>query len=269
MVGDVQEELERLRIQHRWLQMCLKDKIVFAPVDLNKEGLKILDMGCADGTLLRDLQKNVPSSAELVGADVSTIFMPTSSQGNIRYVTQDVCDPPANNLKGIFDLTHVRHVLHSTSRSGVEKAVAHLAETLAPGGWLQTMEMDFSLEQPGQPQALKDAIRVVGDLMEAVGMDREYPRQLPEAFKKAGLQNVVVEKIDCKIGRVYGNDADMNLSIEPFKRAIPLMAKRCKMVCLDTPSSISENLEERYVKEMTEKGGVFPIFIVYGQKPLA
>lgn len=53
--------------------------------------------------------------------------MPTSAQGNIRYVTQDVCDPPADDLKGKFDMTHVRNVLHSTSKSGVEKAVANLA----------------------------------------------------------------------------------------------------------------------------------------------
>lgn len=51
MIGDAQAELERLRIQHRWLQICLKDRIAFAPVDLKKEGLRVLDMGCADGAL--------------------------------------------------------------------------------------------------------------------------------------------------------------------------------------------------------------------------
>lgn len=79
------------------------------------------------GTLLRDLQKQVPPSAHMVGADVSTIFLPTSAQGNIHYVTHDVCDPPAGDLKGQFDLTHVRNVLHSAHRSGIEQAIANLA----------------------------------------------------------------------------------------------------------------------------------------------
>jgi len=42
-------ELERLRKQHAWIQTCLKGQIVFAPVDLQKKGLKMLDVGCADG----------------------------------------------------------------------------------------------------------------------------------------------------------------------------------------------------------------------------
>lgn len=42
-------ELERLHKQHAWIQTCLKGQIVFAPVDLQKEGLKVLDVGCADG----------------------------------------------------------------------------------------------------------------------------------------------------------------------------------------------------------------------------
>ncbi|KAF4921573.1 Methyltransferase psoC [Colletotrichum viniferum] len=269
MVGNADAEVERLQIQHRWIQMCLNDKIAFAPVDLKKDGLKVLDMGCADGTLLRDLQKQVPPSTELVGADVSTVFMPTSAQGNIRYVTQDVCDPPADDLKGKFDMTHVRNVLHSTSKSGVEKAVANLAETLAPGGWLQAMELDVSSDQPDQPQALKDVIHIIGTMMEKVGMDRGYQKKLPEAFKKAGLQNVKLERINCGVGRVHANDEDMKMSIEPFKRTIALVSRQAKVMCPEMPASVFENLEERYIKDMTEKGGNFPGVIVYGQKATA
>ncbi|KAF9871015.1 hypothetical protein CkaCkLH20_11432 [Colletotrichum karsti] len=267
MVGDAKAEVERLQVQHRWIQMCLKDRIAFAPVDLKKEGLKVLDMGCADGTLLRDLQKQVPPSAELVGADVSTVFMPTSAQGNISYVTQDACDPPAGDLKGKFDMTHVRNVLHSTSRSGVEKAVANLAETLAPGGWLQAMELDVSTEHPDQPQALKDVIKIIGTMMEKAGMDRGYQQKLPGAFKKAGLENVTMEKVNCGVGRVHANDEDMRRSIEPFMRTIPLVTGQAKVMCPEIPASFFEGLQERYIKDMTEKGGFFPGFIVYGQKP--
>jgi 2-polyprenyl-3-methyl-5-hydroxy-6-metoxy-1,4-benzoquinol methylase len=42
-------EAERLHKQHVWQQICLNDQIVFAPVDLQKQGLKVLDVGCAEG----------------------------------------------------------------------------------------------------------------------------------------------------------------------------------------------------------------------------
>ena len=44
-----QRELERLKKQHEWQQKCYKGRIVFAPLDLKKPDLHVLDMGCADG----------------------------------------------------------------------------------------------------------------------------------------------------------------------------------------------------------------------------
>lgn len=46
---EISREVERLQKQHAWVQRCLNGKIVFAPITLDKEGLKILDVGCADG----------------------------------------------------------------------------------------------------------------------------------------------------------------------------------------------------------------------------
>lgn len=90
------------------------------------------------------------------------------------------------------------------------------------------MELDVSTDQPDQPQALKDVIHIIGTMMEKVGMDRGYQKKLPEAFKKAGLQNVKLERINCGVGRVHANDEDMKMSIEPFKRTIALVSRQAK-----------------------------------------
>ncbi|KAK1723055.1 hypothetical protein CaCOL14_002000 [Colletotrichum acutatum] len=221
------------------------------------------------GTLLRDLQKQVPPSAHMVGADVSTIFLPTSAQGNIHYVTHDVCDPPAGDLKGQFDLTHVRNVLHSAHRSGVEQAIANLADTLAPGGWLQIMELDISPGQPNQPQSLRDLIHIIGTMFEKQGMDRKYASKIPEAMKRAGLQSVKVERVECGIGKVHGDEAAVKSSIEPFMHTIPLVARNAQMLVPDMDPVIYTDLEERYTKEMTEQGGIFPANVFMAQRPVA
>ena len=49
LLGATGRELERLRKQHVWIEKCLDGKVVFAPVDLQKPDLKVLDVGCADG----------------------------------------------------------------------------------------------------------------------------------------------------------------------------------------------------------------------------
>jgi hypothetical protein len=59
-------------------------------------------------------------------------FLPTSPQGNIRYVQADICEPPKGDLAGSFDLTHVRYVLAGCARVGLDTAVANLAGKGAP-----------------------------------------------------------------------------------------------------------------------------------------
>ncbi|OHF04081.1 methyltransferase [Colletotrichum orchidophilum] len=274
MVGDVQAELTRLQVQHRWIQMCLKDKIVFAPVDITRDGLKVLDMGCADGiseyfygTCRSRCRFHHPRtwSAQMF----QPVFLPTSAQGSIHYVTHDVCDPLAGDLKVHFDLTHVRNVLHSAHRSGVEQAVANLVETLAPGGWLQIMEFDITPGQPNQPQSLRDLLHIVGSLFEKQGIDRNYASKIPEAMKMAGLQNVKAERVECGIGKVQGEEVAIKSSIEPFMYTIPLVAKSIQMLIPAMDPAIYTNLEERYMKEMTEQGGFVSANIFFAEKPLA
>jgi len=48
-LAQMQREAERLRKQHAWVQACLNNQIVFAPIDIKKPELKVLDVGCADG----------------------------------------------------------------------------------------------------------------------------------------------------------------------------------------------------------------------------
>jgi hypothetical protein len=142
----------------------LKGQIIFAPVDTQKDSLKVLDVGCVDderlpllsksldfrlrltknadcyaciqtGNLLRDLAKQLKPSAELVGADVMPSFLPKENpSGNIRYVLQDVCELFASGLLGRFDLTNVRFVLAGAAPGSLNTAVANLASSLAPGG---------------------------------------------------------------------------------------------------------------------------------------
>lgn len=42
-------EVARLQKQHLWFQNSLNGQIVFAPLELQQPGLRVLDIGCADG----------------------------------------------------------------------------------------------------------------------------------------------------------------------------------------------------------------------------
>jgi pseurotin biosynthesis methyltransferase len=49
LLAETGREVERLQKQHAWIMTGLRGQIIFAPVNVQKEGLKVLDVGCADG----------------------------------------------------------------------------------------------------------------------------------------------------------------------------------------------------------------------------
>lgn len=267
LLAETGNELERLRKQHAWIQTCVKGQIVFAPIDLKKDGLKVLDVGCADGTLLRDLQLQLSPGAQLVGADVMPSFLPKENpSGNIRYVVQDICEPFPSDLQNSFDLTLLRYVLAGGAKVGIKGEVTNLASTVKPGGWLQVTELDVVEDAPGFTPALKDLFSVMRSLFVKLGMGYNFARELDVAFKEAGLEHVTVKKVELPVGKKMGNEKDARNSVEPFKITIPSLIGGCKALGAEVPEKMTENLKERFEKEMMEQGGLIHEIIVTGQK---
>ena len=52
--NSVDEEVARLTLQHSVVKDAMGGKLLFAPLDLNKPGLRILDSACADGKFIFD-----------------------------------------------------------------------------------------------------------------------------------------------------------------------------------------------------------------------
>ncbi|RFN53281.1 methyltransferase protein [Fusarium flagelliforme] len=265
---EIRSEVERLQKQYAWIQKCINNKLVFAPVQLDKDGLRVLDVGCADGTLLRNLRKQVTPSAQLVGVDVIEAFLPPSEEG-LRYELYDLCEEARGEMTGAFDLTHVRFVLPGAAKVGYQKAVDHLSATLAPGGWLQVHEMDFDLQdKPNAGPALKDVCKLFSGVFKAMGMTQNLVAELPGAFKTAGLEHVSAEIVELPMGKLLGDGEATEMSLQPFLLTIPSLMEGAKGLNADVPASVLENLPARFEKEIREQGGVFYTKVIMGQKPV-
>ncbi|KAG7406648.1 Methyltransferase psoC [Fusarium oxysporum f. sp. rapae] len=262
---ETSREVERLQKQHAWVQRCLDSKIVFAPIPLDKEELKILDVGCADGVLLRDLKKQVSPFAQLVGADIVEAFLP-ASEGGIHFEVYDLCESPRDELIGAFDLTHMRYSILGAAKVGYQKAIDHLASTVAPGGWLQVHELDFDpTDRPSVGPVWRDVSNLIAAMFDGMGSD--CIRKLPGAFEAAGLENVTVHSVDLPMGKLLGDDEAAELSWQPFVITIPSLIEGAKALGVRLPDSTYENLAERFEKEVKEKGAMFRALVTIGQKP--
>ncbi|KAH8884134.1 S-adenosyl-L-methionine-dependent methyltransferase [Thozetella sp. PMI_491] len=272
MLAGIATELERLGKQHRWMLKTCNGKLIFAPVDLKKDGLKVLDIGCADGMLLRDIQQAAAPSAQLVGMDLMPSFIEAARAAsveypNIRYAVQDVCEPLPSEFQSAFHLTHVRAVLAGAAKAPLKAVVENLVASLAPGGWLQIQEMDIKLSSQADSSSIRDFITILHALFTMAGQDPYFANQLEGLFRDAGLDNVSVQTFKANVGKAMGNEADIDESIEPFKLTIPAIVQTG--ASLNIPESVTADLEQRFEKEMREVGGFFVMIVVTGQKKLA
>ena len=72
----------------------------------------------------------------------------------------------------------------------------------------------------GQESALADFVTVLGAVLDKIGAGRGYATHLEAAFRKAGLENVSVERVTYKLGVKAENEEIEKKSVEKFKTKI-------------------------------------------------
>ncbi|KXJ94821.1 S-adenosyl-L-methionine-dependent methyltransferase [Microdochium bolleyi] len=271
LFGDTGNEVGRLQRQHKWLVATLGGKVFFAPVDTDREGMKVLDMACADGTLLREMATRLPPSTTFVGVDLMESFLPKAAEtpSNFLYLAQDVLTPLPADLQGAFDLANVR-LMFAGVVGREDRAVQNLVDGLAPGGWLQVTEMlVMAPAAKDEPEGVRDFKVLLQTMLRGIGVAEGFPLGLEDTMTEAGLEDVRVEIVDAPIGRSVGGDrAAQMLSVGHFKLTVQALVAGCEKIGVKLPASVTDNLEERFARDALEHGGKFQMVVLTGRKPL-
>lgn len=120
------------------LTLLLGDRLHLAPVD-ETNCKRALDVGCGTGIWCLDFADAHPS-IEVTGVDLSPI-QPSWVPPNCHFAIDDVEEPWTFDL-GYFDFIHIRCLMGSISKwpELYNQAYSHLA----PGGWIQHLDMDIT-----------------------------------------------------------------------------------------------------------------------------
>jgi hypothetical protein len=175
--------------------------------------------------LLRSLKAQIGANSKLVGLDHNAAYFPTEADSaGIEFVKHDMREPLPDNLKGMFDLVHVRYSIYGAG-TNLEAVIKHSSDALVPGGWLQLHEPDMTTAENGQGAALKEYTALYNALVEKMGGDPHCCSKLEDAFKAAGLQDISVAKHETKVGKgaKYGEQ-----SIEVFTSWLPRILEYSK-----------------------------------------
>ncbi|KAK7746791.1 hypothetical protein SLS53_001979 [Cytospora paraplurivora] len=269
-------ERKRLASNHFIIKDAMGGKLVRAPVDFSRP-VKILDSGTADGTWLLDLASSLPSiladTHEFVGTDLNPAPFPRSVPPNVTFTVHDIKKPWPESQHGQFDLVHQRLTLLGAGPNP-SAAISHLYSIVKPGGWVQISEgtMDFPSDIVNEERtpAYIDMLQLMRSVAGVVGAEWHLGRSLKGLLEEAGFTDVSEEDVMLNMGRTNKDEELAKQGAETCGVAVQGLSNFAKNFPPEKqplPAERYETLPADLEKELTEKGAVYPLRVVWGRKP--
>ncbi|KAI1422002.1 S-adenosyl-L-methionine-dependent methyltransferase [Xylaria sp. FL1777] len=247
--------------------------LVVCPIDLGTPGMRILDSGTGDGYWLLDLitRHSALKNAILMGTDIQDAKFPKdSSTSSISFHVQSITKAWPTEWKRSFDFVHQRLVLGACGSFPFDEAVDNLAELVKPGGWIQLIEPDQTCGITDGP-AMRDFITLVTFVFEDMGGHVRYAYDVKRWLLEAGMVDVEERSIPLFLGAsIPDKDLARRTARSTADAMLPLL-KYLEMKNCPPPLSQDalETLVSRLYDELLEKGGFYPLRVIYGRCPLS
>ncbi|KAI2464378.1 hypothetical protein F4781DRAFT_73393 [Annulohypoxylon bovei var. microspora] len=264
-------EQVRLEDQHETVIYAMGGRALYAPIDLTKPGLRILDSACANGRWIKDLIVNSPAKHEYVGTDVVESLYPNPPPEGTHFLDQSIKEPFPEAWNGSFDLVHQRLVM---AAAGPERTPAYvvqnLADLLKEGGWLQMVEV-ATAPLPQNPASQNQYIDMLDTLYANLYAGTNYKKSnlwstLPKEMEAAGLKNVQKKEVIVGYGAAVADPYIRERSLRTAVAGVPNFLSVLKKMPHDTWKSEWDDLESRLYKDLKEKGGYTRYIVTWGQK---
>ncbi|KAI1274585.1 S-adenosyl-L-methionine-dependent methyltransferase [Xylaria sp. FL0933] len=137
-IGEIPERLDE---QHFFTTKTL-GFLIHPNIPISSPNVKIADIGTGTGIWLLDLAKNLPSTCQLTGFDITSSAFPAPQTWppNVSFKTQDMLLPFPVSEIGAYDIVAVRFISSATTRAEWARTIENLIKLLKPGGWLQWID---------------------------------------------------------------------------------------------------------------------------------
>jgi len=186
-LGHSDEELERLRVQSRFVEPITRQFFQEAGISA---GMRVLDVGSGAGDVAFLTADLVGETGEVIGTDKATAALMTARQRaatkGLRNVSFRAGDPTEIAFDRPFDAVVGRYVLlFQADPAGMVRA---LMKHLCPGGLIVFHEPDWTNVRSFPPAPTYDrCCRCIVEAFRGAGTDTNAANNLYAAFAGAGL----------------------------------------------------------------------------------
>ncbi|RQM04560.1 hypothetical protein DH86_00004211 [Scytalidium sp. 3C] len=256
-----ENEQNRDDIKHAMTVMLCGGRLHFAPIGDNPQSIL-------------DLVADRYPSATVEGVDLSAI-QPTYVPPNLKFIVDDIEGEwiyPPNSM----DYIHMRHVAQTIRNK--PQLLERAYEALKPGGYFEFQEiLYYPYCDDGtmtDPYAFKDWIDQLNQGIANLGGDNYGAAKLAQQMRDAGYVNVKETVLKLPFGtwpktrmhkraglywRVAVSDGLRNISSRVFTVGLGWKIEELDVYLVEVRKSLTD----------TSKHVYFPLYVGYGQKPLA
>jgi SAM-dependent methyltransferase len=174
-------EAARLALMSRLLDPMHRRHIEMAQIG---PGARTLEVGCGNGSISAWLADLVSPGGHAVASDIDLSL--AVERPGLELRQHDILSGPVE-AQG-FDLVTARAVLHHLPDR--EKAIANMAASLKPGGWILLIEPDFLPVSVAEPEEVREFWDGWLTWARARGIDYHVGRSLAPRLAKLGLEEI-------------------------------------------------------------------------------
>ncbi|KAJ7905834.1 S-adenosyl-L-methionine-dependent methyltransferase [Mycena olivaceomarginata] len=181
--------IARLLLQHSTLKSLFEDRILLAPVSLDRSD-KVLEIGTGPGLWIMDLATTIDSSVPMVGVDIELRLFPASPPKNIEFRVESVLNLPAE-WTDTFSLVHQRLLILALQVPQWPTAIQEIHRVLRSGGWVQFAESTpwHEASYPGKP-CMEKLTSIYRRLAEHRNLYVDCAYDIPKMLAEAGFVEI-------------------------------------------------------------------------------
>ncbi|KAG0363379.1 S-adenosyl-L-methionine-dependent methyltransferase [Gamsiella multidivaricata] len=251
-------ESDRLDAQHYIVRFIFKGNY---NVELDREkNIKILDVATGTGVWALEMAHEFPN-ADVYGVDISAIFPTEIKPKNCHF---QLC----NILEGLpfpdnhFDFIYQRLLVYALSPAQRKQVNAELLRVLKPEGYLQLVESDGIVYNPGPETEKINQLSLETSLRH--GVDPREVQHMKSGLKQAGYTSVNSFNIALPVGNWGGKAGELSQQNMHGLATIWLKGEIGKM---DQESC--DRVLKLADEEIEKMQSYYKVWLVVGQKPTA